>query len=123
MAKKSKKSKQQDSGNGTLIASVAAGGIGLLIGLFVLGRRGRNGDLGSLGAIDRALGTPSTAAGDGGSTAADLALDQPHHGPDDRAPEDFRPDMSATIPDDKRDAFAPATLPNPANPNNVQPAM
>jgi len=123
MAKKSNKksSKQQD--NGTLIASIAAGGIGLLLGLFVLGRRGRDGDAGRAGAIDRALGMPSTAAGDGGSTAADLALDQPHHGADDRAPEGFRPDMSAAIPDDKRDAFAPATLPNPARPNTAQPAM
>lgn len=123
MAKKNKKSKQQDGGNGTLIASVAAGGIGLLLGLFVLSRRGRDGDSGDLGAIDRALGTPSTAAGDGGTAAADLALDQPHKGPGDRAPENFRPDPTAAISADKRDAFAPAKLPNPANPNNAEPAM
>ena len=79
MAKKNRK--QQD--NSTLIASIAAGGIGLLIGLFVLGKRGRDG---TLGAIDRALGMPSTAAGGDGSTAADLSLEQPHHGPGDRAP-------------------------------------
>jgi hypothetical protein len=114
MAKKNKKSKQDNS---TLIAGIAAGGIGLLLGLFVLGKRTRDG---TLGAIDRALGMPSTAAGDGGSTAADLSLDQPHHGPGDRAPSDFRPDMSAGIDERKRDAFAPATLPNP---NSTEPAM
>lgn len=117
MAKKSKKSKQDNS---TLIAGIAAGGIGLLLGLFVLGKRTRDGTSGVVGAIDRALGMPSTAAGDGGSTAADLALDEPHHGPGDRAPTDFRPDMSAGIDERKRDAFAPATLPNP---NSIEPAM
>lgn len=118
MAKKNKKAKQQD--NSTLYASIAAGGLGLLIGLFALSRRDRSGDSGAAGAIDRALGTPSTAAGDGGSTAADLGLDQPHHGAGDRAAEDFRPDPTAAVPDSKRDAFAPATLPNP---NASQPAM
>ena len=118
MAKKDKKSKQQD--NSTLIAGIAAGGIGLLIGLFVLGKRTRDGASGVVGAIDRALGMPSTAAGDGGSTAADLSVDQPHHGPGDRAPTDFRPDMSAGVDERKRDAFAPATLPNP---NASEPAM
>jgi hypothetical protein len=117
MAKKNKKSKQDNS---TLIAGIAAGGIGLLLGLFVLGKRTRDGASGVVGAIDRALGMPSTAAGDGGSTAADLSLDQPHHGSADRAPTDFRPDMSAGIDERKRDAFAPATLPNP---NSTEPAM
>ncbi|HEV2567284.1 hypothetical protein [Sphingomonas sp.] len=120
MAKRNKKSKQQASDNSGLIAGIAAGGIGLLLGLFVLGRKGRDGASGSLGAIDRALGTPSTAAGDGGSTAADLSLDQPHHGPGDRAPTDFRPDPTAAVDPRKRDAFAPATMPNP---NASQPAM
>ncbi|NNM77464.1 hypothetical protein HJG53_11155 [Sphingomonas sp. ID1715] len=115
MAKKQKSKKPQD--NSTLIAGIAAGGIGLLLGLFVLGKRGRDN---TLGAIDRALGLPSNAAGDGGSTAADLSLDQPHHGPGDRAPTDFRPDMSAGVDPRKRDAFAPATLPNP---NSAEPAM
>lgn len=117
MAKKQKDKKQQAGDNSTLIATIAAGGIGLLIGLFVLGKRTRDG---TLGAIDRALGMPSTAAGDGGSTAADLSLDQPHHGPGDRAPTDFRPDMGAAVDERKRDAFAPATLPNP---NASEPAM
>lgn len=120
MAKKNRKSKQSSGDNSTLLATVAAGGIGLLIGLFALSRRNNNGSAGRAGAVDRALGMPSTAAGDGGSTAADLSLDQPHHGPNDRAAEDFRPDMSASIPDDRRDAFAPATMPNP---NASQPAM
>lgn len=122
MAKKKAK-KQQGGDNGALIATLVAGGLGLLIGLFALGRRAGNGAAGPLGAIDRALGVPSGAAADGGSTAADLALDQPHHGPADRAPVDYRPDPTAAVDPRKRDAFAPATVPNPANPNNAEPAM
>jgi hypothetical protein len=119
MAKKNKK-KQGSDDNTALIAAIAAGGLGLLVGLFALARKGGNGPDGKAGAIDRALGMPSGAAVDGGSTAADLSLDQPHHGPEDRAADDFRPDMSAAVPEDRRDAFAPATLPNP---NASQPAM
>ena len=121
MAKKTRKS-SKDGSSATLLASVAAGGIGLILGLFVLGRK-RDGDAGRAGAADRALGLPSTAAGDGGSTTPDLGRDQPDPGPRDRAPEDFRPDPTAPISADKRDAFAPATMPNPANPNAAQPAM
>ena len=119
MAKK--KSKKQESGdNGALVATVVAGGLGLLIGLFALGRRAGSGAARPFGAIDRALGVPSGAAADGGSTAADLSLDQPHHGPGDRAPSDFRPDPTAAVDERKREAFAPATLPNP---NSAEPAM
>jgi hypothetical protein len=118
MAKKNRKSKQQDSG--AMTAMLVAGGIGALIGLFAFSRRARDGASGIAGAIDRALGMPSGAAGDGGSSAADLDLDQPHHGPGDRANMDFRPDPTAPVSDRKRDAFAPATLPNP---NKAEPAM
>ena len=121
MAKK--KTKKQQGDNSALIATAVAGGLGLLIGLFALGRRAGSGAAGPIGAIDRALGVPSGAAADGGSTAADLSLDQPHHGPGDRAPTDFRPDPTAAVDDRKRDAFAPATMPNPANPNNAEPAL
>jgi hypothetical protein len=122
MAKKKSK-KQQSGDNGALVATLVAGGLGLLVGLFALGRRARGGAGTGVGAIDRALGMPSGAAADGGSTAADLGLDQPHHGPGDRAPVDYRPDPTAGIDERKRDAFAPATLPNPANPNTAEPAM
>jgi hypothetical protein len=98
MAKKNKKSKKQDS-NGALIAGLMAGGAGLLVGLVMLARRGQLGDSGPLGAIDRALGVPSGAAG---------------------APTDFRPDPTAGVDPRKRDAFAPATVPNP---NASEPAM
>lgn len=119
MARKNKnKSDKQDKG--ALIAAIAAGGIGLLVGLFALRGRKADSESGGAGALDRALGMPSTAAGDGGSTAADLGLDQPHHGPEDRAPDDFRPDPTAPVAASKRDAFAPATLPNP---NATAPAM
>lgn len=119
MAKKNKKAKKQDS-NATLIAALAIGGITAVAGLFAFSRRARDGASGAWGAIDRALGLPSGAAGDGGSSAADLGLDQPHHGPGDRAPQDFRPDPTAPVPENRRDAFAPATMPNP---NSAQPAM
>lgn len=119
MAKKQNKSKQRGGIDGNTIAMLVAGGAGLLIGLFALGRRGRDGASGIAGAIDRALGLPSGAAGDGGSSAADLDLDQPH-GPGDRASMDFRPDATAPVPASRRDAFAPATLPNP---NKAAPAM
>jgi hypothetical protein len=120
MAKKNKKTKRRDSDNNNLLGAVlVAGGIGALIGLLMFGRRMKDGASGIAGAIDRALGLPSEAAGDGGSSAADLGLDQPHHGPGDRAGEDFRPDATAAIPADRREAFAPATMPNP---NAAQPA-
>lgn len=95
MAKKGKKAKQRSSG-GRTIAAVIAGGAALAVGLF-LARRSRSG------------------AGEGGSSAADLSLDQPHHGPGDRANMDFRPDPTAPVPKRRRDAMAPATLPNPIN--------
>ncbi len=98
---RTKSKKQANGDNGALVATVVAGGLGLLIGLFALNRR-RDG----------------LAAG--GSTAADLALDQPRHAPGDRAPTDFRPDATAAIDPRKRDAFAPATMPNP---NAAEPAM
>ncbi|HYZ47654.1 MAG TPA: hypothetical protein VE567_02045 [Sphingomonas sp.] len=112
MAKK--KSKKQ-RGNFGAIAAVAAAGIGVLGGLLALRRFGGDGSSGAAGAIDRALGKPSGAAADGGSTAADLGLDRPHPGPGDRAPQDFRPDPTAGVSDERRDAFAPATMPNPAS--------
>ena len=113
MAKKSNKSKKQDS-NATLIAALAIGGITAVAGLFAFSRRARDGASGLAGAIDRALGLPSGAAEDGGSSAADLGLDKPH-GPGDRANMDVRPDPTAPVPEDRRDAMAPATLPNPMN--------
>lgn len=95
MAKKGKKRERHSSG-GRAMAAVIAGGAALAAGLF-LARRSRNG------------------AREGGSSAADLSLDQPHHGPGDRANMDFRPDPTAPVPEDRRDALAPATLPNPVN--------
>ena len=101
MAKKNKKAKRTSSHTGT-IAAVIAGGLGL-VGLVAFARRRRG------------LG-----ASEGGSSAADLTLDQPHHGPGDRANMDFRPDPTAPVPASRRDAFAPATVPNP---NNAEAAM
>ena len=98
MARKKKSRKQ--GGSAGLIAALLVGGVGAVAGLLALGRRSREAGRGQ-------------AIADGGSTAADLGRDQPHHGPGDRAPTDFRPDPTAPVMDRKRDAFAPATLPNP----------
>jgi hypothetical protein len=45
--------------------------------------------------------------------APDLALDKPHPGPNDRAPEAFRPDPTAPVPAGERDGLRPATGPKP----------
>lgn len=45
--------------------------------------------------------------------APDLALDAPRPGPDDRAPEAFRPDPTAPVPESEREALRPATGPAP----------
>lgn len=119
MARKKKKSSKRGD-QSTLIAALAIGGITAVAGVFALSRRAREGASGRWGAIDRALGLPSGAAGDGGSSAADLGLDQPHHGPGDRANPDFRPDPTAPVPESRRGAMAPATIPNP---NSAQAAM
>ncbi|WP_315761136.1 hypothetical protein [Sphingomonas sp. Y38-1Y] len=44
-----------------------------------------------------------------GHAAPDLAADKPHPGPDDRAPEHFRPNPTATVPPEDREALRPAT--------------
>ncbi|MCM8729608.1 hypothetical protein ACFO8O_01310 [Hephaestia sp. GCM10023244] len=46
-----------------------------------------------------------------GDRAPDLAEDAPRPGPDDRAPDAFRPDPTAPVPATERDALAPATIP------------
>ena len=45
--------------------------------------------------------------------APDLALDQPRPGPDDRAPDAFRPDPTAAVPESEREGLRPATGPAP----------
>lgn len=100
MAKKRRKAKQQ-GGSGALVAAAIAGGVGAILGLALLGRRG-------VGGIVNAL----DGAPDSGSTAADLKTKR-RNGPGDRAPTDFRPDPTAPVDKRKRNALAPATMPNP----------
>lgn len=52
-------------------------------------------------------------AGNAEHPAPDLALDRPHPGPDDRAPEAFRPDPTAPVPESEREGLRPATGPAP----------
>jgi hypothetical protein len=50
------------------------------------------------------------ARGEPGHAAPDLALDRPHPGPDDRAPDAFRPDPTAPVPASEREALRPALV-------------
>ncbi|MFD1788381.1 hypothetical protein ACFSC3_12440 [Sphingomonas floccifaciens] len=52
-------------------------------------------------------------AGNAEHPAPDLALDKPHPGPTDRAPDAFRPDPTAPVPDSEREGLRPATGPAP----------
>jgi hypothetical protein len=128
------------SANGTLISGSTpavddaggsvTGGRGTETGGDSVGRTdvagaGMGATTGGTGAGVRTGATGSASGGatgdiSGGDAAPDLALDQPRPGSEDRAPSAFRPDVNAPVPDDKRDAFAPATMPNP---NKTTPAM
>ena len=150
MAKTKKQKKSQapqsftDRVDGRTLAlggAAIAGGIGLIALGLTLRARGSDaalypsaGDVDgddSPGTIDRALGMPSEGAGElGGASAAGTltsgaapasdAASGSIIGANDRAPDEFRPDPTAPIAADKRDAFAPATLPNP---NDTDAAM
>ncbi len=48
-----------------------------------------------------------------GHAAPDLALDKPHPGATDRAPDAFRPDPTAAVPASEREALRPASGPVP----------
>jgi hypothetical protein len=64
--------------------------------------------VGAIAAAGFALFKRSQAArGSAGHVPTDLMGDS-HPGPEDRAPVDFRPDPTAPIPADERDAFRPA---------------
>lgn len=77
------------------IASVAAAAVAIGAGIFEVARR-------------------MLAPGNAEHDAPDLALDQPHPGPQDRAPEAFRPDPTAPVPANERDGLRPATGPGPS---------
>lgn len=94
MAKHKKhKAKSRTAGVSTL-RTVALGAAGIAIGLFgvLLARRKAPGE---------------------GHAAPDLALDKPHPGTGDRAPDAFRPDPTAPVPASEREALRPATGPVP----------
>lgn len=94
MAKHKKhKPKSRTAGVSTM-RTVALAATGIAVGLFgVLLARRRPGE---------------------GHAAPDLALDQDRHGPNDRAPEAFRPDPTAPISAADREALRPATGPVPS---------
>lgn len=145
--KKQKKTKNDEARHSAVDArtlaiggAAIAGGVGLIALGLALRARGSDAlqltadDIdadSSPGTIDRALGMPSEGAGElGGASAAGTltsgaapasdAASGPIIGAGERAPDAFRPDPTAPVSADKRDAFAPATLPNP---NDSTPAM
>ena len=67
------------------------------------------------GAIGAIFARQRSVSGSAEHPAPDLALDQPHPGPGDRAPIDFRPDPTAPVPPAERDALRPAPYPESAN--------
>ncbi|MEN3749256.1 hypothetical protein TPR58_18930 [Sphingomonas sp. HF-S3] len=77
------------------IASVAAAAVAIGAGIFEVARR-------------------MLAPGNAEHDAPDLALDQPHPGPNDRAPDAFRPDPTAEVPESEREGLRPATGPAPS---------
>ncbi|WP_343518328.1 hypothetical protein [Sphingomonas sp.] len=96
MAKrKQKKSKNGSGGPG--IAAISIGAAAIAAGAAVIGYAAMR------------LREPGNAEHE----APDLALDQPHPGPEDRAPEAFRPDPTAPVPASEREGLRPATGPAP----------
>ncbi len=88
---------RRDAGIST-IRTVAIAATGVVIGLagILLARRSRS------------------AANGAEHTAPDLAMDRPRPGPNDRAPDAFRPDPTAPVPASEREALRPATGPAPS---------
>lgn len=90
--------------SGTTRRKAASGGTGKSIGIGTI----------SLGAAVAAVAAAAFAAfrlrrpsGNGEHVPTDL-LGDTHPGPNDRAPEAFRPDPTAPVPAGERDAFRPA---------------
>lgn len=63
--------------------------------------------------LARRLAKRGAFAGNAEHAAPDLALDKPHPGPTDRAPDAFRPDPTAPVPASEREGLRPATGPAP----------
>jgi hypothetical protein len=93
-----KKQKKANGSNGPGIAAISIGAAAVAAGAAVIGY-----------AAMRRRGPGNAEHG-----APDLALDQPHPGPDHRAPEAFRPDPTAPVPANEREGLRPATGPAPS---------
>lgn len=78
-----------------MTAGIGLLGVALGLGGWLLARQQRDARAGDVGT--------------GEHVPVDLALDKPHPGPKDRAPEAFRPDPTAPVPAGERDALRPAT--------------
>lgn len=83
-----------------MTAGIGLLGVALGLGGWLLARQQRDARAGDVGT--------------GEHVPVDLALDKPHPGPRDRAPEAFRPDPTAPVPAGERDALRPATGPAPS---------
>ncbi|MBB3909523.1 hypothetical protein [Sphingomonas desiccabilis] len=83
-----------------MTAGIGLLGVALGLGGWLLARQQRDARAGDVGT--------------GEHVPVDLALDKPHPGAGDRAPEAFRPDPTAPVPAGERDALRPATGPAPS---------
>ena len=97
MAKKKQKKSKANGSDGPGIAAISIGAAAIAAGAAVIGYAAMR------------LRGPGNAEHE----APDLALDQPHPGPDQRAPEAFRPDPTAPVPASEREGLRPATGPAP----------
>lgn len=91
-AAKSSGTKRRLGGAAVALGTLSLGAIVAAVGTVLLGRRRIAGD-GSFGSGEHA--------------PVDL-MGETHPGPNERAPEAFRPDPTAPIPEGERDAFRPA---------------
>jgi hypothetical protein len=96
---KTKNKRSNRKGNADSSALRIVGGLALAAGAAAVGYLTRN----------RWSGIFGTPAAPGGHAIPDLAPDMPHPGPEDRAPEHFRPDPTAVPTAEEREALRPAT--------------
>lgn len=107
MAKKKQKKSKANGSDGPGIATISLGAAAIAAGAAAIGYAAMR------------LRSPGNAEHE----APDLALDQPHPGPDDRAPDAFRPDPTAPVPENEREGLRPATGPAPSMmPGRTEPA-
>lgn len=98
MTRKKRKKSKANGSNGPGIAAISIGAAAIAAGAAVIGYAAMR------------LRGPGNAEHE----APDLAVDKLHPGPHDRAPDAFRPDPAAPVPENEREGLRPATGPAPS---------